>query len=279
MLPKSQTLLQKLQTQSDKPLIMGILNITPDSFSDGSEYNSVEQAFGRAQMMKKAGVDILDIGGESTRPNAAEVSIDEELERVIPIIKRVKPLGVPISIDTSKAQVMYAAVEAGAEMINDVRALREDEALETVAKLGVPVCLMHMQGQPRSMQKSPKYDNVVKDVIDFLHQRVKACENTGIDRSLICLDPGFGFGKNQEHNLTLLDDLDRLVELGFPVLAGLSRKSMLGLITDKPVDKRLPASLAVALIAMQKGAKIIRVHDVDETNDVRRVYMAMKKVV
>lgn len=273
------SLLQKLHAKTEKPLIMGILNITPDSFSDGNQYNSVQHAFDRAQMMKKAGVDILDIGGESTRPNAAEVNVDEELERVIPIIERVKTLGVPISIDTSKAQVMHAAVQAGAEMINDVRALREDKAVETAAKLGVPVCLMHMQGQPRIMQKAPKYDDVVKEVIGFLHQRVKACENAGIDRSLICLDPGFGFGKNLKHNLTLLDGLEQLVELGFPLLAGLSRKSMLGLITDKTVEKRLPASLAAALIAMQKGAKIIRVHDVDETNDVRNVYMAMKKII
>ena len=273
------SLLQKLHAKTEKPLIMGILNITPDSFSDGNQYNSVQHAFDRAQMMKKAGVDILDIGGESTRPNAAEVNVDEELERVIPIIERVKTLGVPISIDTSKAQVMHAAVQAGAEMINDVRALREDKAVETAAKLGVPVCLMHMQGQPRIMQKAPKYDDVVKEVIGFLHQRVKACENAGIDRSLICLDPGFGFGKNLKHNLTLLDGLDQLVELGFPLLAGLSRKSMLGLITDKTVEKRLPASLAAALIAMQKGVRIIRAHDVDETNDVRNVYMAMKKII
>jgi len=267
-----------LQIQPDEPLIMGILNITPDSFSDGNQYNNVNKAFLRAQAMQMAGVDIIDIGGESTRPNAAEVGVEEEIDRVIPIIEQVKTLGIPISIDTSKARVMQAAVDAGAEMINDVRALREENALKTAAKLKVPVCLMHMQGQPRVMQKAPKYANVVKEVMSFLQQRVKACENAGIERELICLDPGFGFGKNLRHNLELLDQLEQFVALDFPILAGLSRKSMLGLITDKPVEKRLPASLAVAQIAMQKGAKIIRVHDVDETNDIRRVFMAMKKL-
>jgi len=257
---------------------MGILNITPDSFSDGNQYNSLEQAFDRAQVMQKAGVDIIDIGGESTRPGAAEVSVDEEIERVVPIIKRVKTLGIPISIDTSKAAVMQAAVEAGAEMINDISALQQGNALQIAAKLQVPVCLMHMQGQPKAMQNAPKYDDVLKQVIHFLHQRVKACENAGIDPALICLDPGFGFGKNLQHNLELLDQLEQIVALGFPVLAGLSRKSMLGTITEKPVDDRLAASLAVAHIAMQKGAKIIRVHDVDETNDIRQVFMAMKKL-
>ncbi|MBL4625347.1 MAG: dihydropteroate synthase [Flavobacteriales bacterium] len=257
---------------------MGILNITPDSFSDGNRYNSAKHAFERAQRMQQAGVDIIDIGGESTRPGAAEVTVDAEIARVIPVIQRIKSLGIPISIDTSKAEVMQAAVEAGANMINDVRALQGQKALQTAASLKVPVCLMHMQGQPRSMQTTPQYQNVIEDVMEFLHQRVKACENEGIDKSLICLDPGFGFGKSLQHNLELLDQLERFNELGLPVLTGLSRKSMLGLITDQPVEQRLSASLAVAQIAMQKGARIIRVHDVAETNDVRQVFMAMKSV-
>lgn len=255
---------------------MGILNITPDSFSDGSQYNNVDLAFERALQMQQAGVDIIDIGGESTRPGAADVSAEQEIERVVPVIQKISSLQIPISIDTSKAQVMQAAVKAGADMINDVRALREEGALQMVAELQVPVCLMHMQGQPRSMQKAPDYENVIEDVMRFLHQRVKACENEGLDRNLISLDPGFGFGKNLQHNLTLLDQLDRIVEFGLPVLAGLSRKSMLGQLTEKPVEQRLPASLAVAQIAMQKGAKIIRVHDVAETHDIRQVFMAMK---
>jgi dihydropteroate synthase len=266
------------QNKSHSPLIMGILNITPDSFSDGSQYNTVDQAFERAHQMQQAGVDIIDIGGESTRPGAADVSAEQEIERVVPVINRIKKLGIPISIDTSKPQVMQAAVAAGAMMINDVRALSESNALQMAAKLKVPVCLMHMQGQPRSMQKAPEYKNVVQEVISFLRQRVKACENAGIDKSLISLDPGFGFGKSLPHNLKILDQLERLVELGFPVLAGLSRKSMLGEITNKPVEQRLSASLAVAQLAMQKGARIIRVHDVAETVDVRQVFMAMKEL-
>lgn len=278
MHPIYQTPANSSQTRSDQPLIMGILNITPDSFSDGNQYNTVEQSFERALTMQKGGVDIIDIGGESTRPRAAEVGVDEEIERVIPVIEQIKTLGLPISIDTSKAEVMQAAVNAGAAIINDVRALREKNALQTAAKLKVPVCLMHMQGQPRVMQNDPKYGDVIKEVSSFLHQRVKACENAGIDRSLICLDPGFGFGKNLQHNLELLTRLEQIVNLGFPVLAGLSRKSMLGLITDKPVEQRLAASLAVAQIAMQKGARIIRVHDVAETHDIRQVFMAMKTI-
>ncbi len=257
---------------------MGILNITPDSFSDGSQYNNVELAYQRARQMQRAGVDIIDIGGESTRPGAAEISAEDEIERVVPVIQKVKSLQIPISIDTSKAKVMQAAIEAGAVMINDVRALQEDNTLQMAVKLQVPVCLMHMQGQPRNMQKTPDYQNVVEEVIGFLHQRVKACENAGLDKSMICLDPGFGFGKDLQHNLELLDQLDRIVELGLPVLAGLSRKFMLGQITGQSIEQRLPASLAVAQIAMQKGARIIRVHDVAETIDVRQVFMAMEEL-
>lgn len=261
----------------NRPLIMGILNITPDSFSDGSLYNSVDSAFERAKEMQHL-VDIFDIGGESTRPGAAEVSVEQEIDRVIPVIEKVSQLGIPISVDTSKAQVMQAAVSAGAKMINDVRALQEPDALRTAVELQVPVCLMHMQGQPREMQDKPEYNNVVKEVSEFLLQRAQICQQAGINKELICLDPGFGFGKTLQHNLELLSKMDHLVSLGYPVLAGLSRKSMLGLLTNKPVEKRLAASLAVAQIAMQKGARIIRVHDVAETYDIRQVVQALAEL-
>ena len=261
----------------NRPLIMGILNITPDSFSDGSLYNSVDSAFERAKEMQHQ-VDILDIGGESTRPGAAEVSVEQEIDRVIPVIEKVSQLGIPISVDTSKAQVMQAAVSAGAKMINDVRALQEPDALRTAVELQVPICLMHMQGQPREMQDKPEYNNVVKEVSEFLLQRAQICQQAGINKELICLDPGFGFGKTLQHNLELLSKMDHLVSLGYPVLAGLSRKSMLGLLTNKPVEKRLAASLAVAQIAMQKGARIIRVHDVAETYDIRQVVQALAEL-
>jgi len=257
---------------------MGVLNITPDSFSDGSQYNNEDQAYHRAVAMQKEGVDIFDIGGESTRPGSKEVSVQQEIERVVPVINRVKALGVPISVDTSKAEVMRAAVKAGARMVNDVRALQEEGALATIAELQVPVCLMHMQGQPRSMQQSPQYQDVVKEVMAFLQKRVEVCQNAGINKALISIDPGFGFGKTLEHNLELLDGLGDFSELKLPILAGLSRKSMLGEITNQPVEGRLAGSLAVAQIAMEKGARIIRVHDVAETNDVRQVFMAMKSL-
>ncbi len=266
------------ENKSASPLIMGILNITPDSFSDGNHYNTVEQAFARGLAMQQAGADILDIGGESTRPGATKVSAKEEINRVVPVIEQLKSLNIKISIDTSKPEVMEAAVCAGASMINDVQALQQQNALEMASRLQVPVCLMHMQGHPKDMQTSPKYKNVTEEVISFLQQRLKACENAGIKRHLISLDPGFGFGKNLQHNLELLTHLNQFTHLGLPVLAALSRKSMLGLITKRPVEQRLPSSLAVALIAMQKGARIIRVHDVAETNDVRQVFMAMKNV-
>jgi len=257
---------------------MGILNITPDSFSDGSHYNSIEAAYKRAEMMSENGVNIIDIGGESTRPGAAEITIDEEIARVVPVIQKVKELGIPISVDTSKAAVMKAAVDAGASMINDVKALRGVGALEMAAKLQVPVCLMHMQGEPRSMQIRPGYGDVVSEVGNFLISRVEECESVGIDRGLICIDPGFGFGKTLEHNLELLCRFEYFIELGLPVLAGLSRKSMLGDITGRQVEHRLAGSLAVAQIAMQKGADIIRVHDVAETSDIRQVCKAVAEI-
>ncbi len=258
---------------------MGILNITPDSFSDGDQYNSLKGAVERAEKMLMSGVDIFDIGGESTRPGAQEVSVEEEISRVVPVITAIRQFNKPISIDTSKPDVMQAAVEAGASMINDVRALQENGAIEMASKLQVPVCLMHMQGAPRSMQSDPIYNDVVEDIVDFLENRVKACSDAGIAKELISIDPGFGFGKTLEHNLHLLNNLNKIADLGYPVLAGLSRKSMLGQITGKNVNQRLSSSLAVALLAMQKGAKIVRVHDVAETHDVRQVYMAMQALI
>lgn len=254
---------------------MGILNITPDSFSDGSQYNRLEDAASRARKMIDAGVDIIDIGGESTRPGATKVSVAEEIDRVAPIIELLADFEVKLSVDTSKPQVMKAAVESGASMINDVRALQTDGALEMASQLKVPVCLMHMQGQPRTMQSSPNYQNVVSEVLDFLKDRLETCVNYGIAKELLSIDPGFGFGKTLQHNIELLSSLEQFQCLDSPVLVGISRKSMLGEITRKKVENRLASSLAVALLAMQKGARIIRVHDVEETCDIRKIYLAL----
>ncbi|MCW8877976.1 MAG: dihydropteroate synthase [Kangiellaceae bacterium] len=256
---------------------MGVLNVTPDSFSDGSQYNQQDKALARAQQMIAEGADIIDIGGESTRPGAKDVSVEEELERVVPLVESIRSLDCKISVDTSKPEVMKAALKAGAHMINDVRALSEPGAMEVVGEFQVPVCLMHMQGQPRTMQADPKYQDVINDVKTFLSQRIIACEKFGITKDLICIDPGFGFGKTLQHNLLLLTELDEFNSLDVPVLAGLSRKSMLGQITGRDVDERLAASLAVALIALQKGAKIIRVHDVKETADTKKVFLATQQ--
>ncbi len=255
---------------------MGVLNVTPDSFSDGANFQCPEQAMVRARQMVSEGVDIIDIGGESTRPGADEVSLSEELKRVVPVIEAVKPLGKFVSVDTSKPEVMEAALEAGADMINDVSALSADGALEVIARYQVPVCLMHMQGEPRSMQHDPAYQDVVSEVYDYLKDRLEVCEKAGIGRDLITIDPGFGFGKSLQHNVALLKYLAVFNQLNVPVLAGLSRKSMLGQITGRPVDERMPASIAVALMAMQKGASIIRVHDVAQTVDVKKVYLATR---
>ncbi|WP_144393017.1 dihydropteroate synthase [Pleionea sediminis] len=261
--------------QSDLPQIMGVLNITPDSFSDGGSFIDPIKARSRAEAMIEEGVDIIDVGGESTRPGAKEVSINEELDRVIPVIEAIANLGKPVSIDTSKSVVMLEAAKAGAAMINDVRALQEDGALESAAQTGLPICLMHMQGKPRTMQTNPTYDDVVADVLRFLELRIRRCEAAGIDRSLLSIDPGFGFGKSLEHNLHMLKNLERFQNLNLPVLVGMSRKSMLGQITDKPVEKRLAAGISVALIAAIKKANIIRVHDVAETRDAICVFGAV----
>lgn len=260
----------------DRPRIMGIVNVTPDSFSDGGAHDSTEHAVAHALALAGQGADILDIGGESTRPGAEEVSVVEELGRVVPVIERLaQATQLPISIDTSKPDVMRAAVAAGAGLINDPFALRRDGALDAAAALGVPVCLMHMQGEPRSMQDNPQYEDVVADVHSFFTQRLFACEMAGIDKKKLLIDPGFGFGKNLEHNLRLLRQLSRFVELGVPVLAGLSRKGMIGKLTGRAVDDRLVGSVVAALIAVQNGAQLVRVHDVAATVDALGIWAAV----
>jgi dihydropteroate synthase len=262
----------------DRPRVVGIVNVTPDSFSDGGMLADTDAAVAHALKLAGEGADMLDIGGESTRPGAADVSLDEELARVVPLIERlVARTELPISIDTSKPEVMRAAVAAGAGMINDVYALRREGALDAVAELGVPVCLMHMQGEPRSMQDAPQYDDVVGEVHRFLMDRVFACELSGIDKRKVMVDPGFGFGKDLEHNLALLRALERFSDLGSGVYVGLSRKSMIGKLTgrDDPAE-RAAGSVAAALIAVQRGARIVRVHDVAATVDALAVWQAVK---
>ncbi|WP_299341369.1 dihydropteroate synthase [uncultured Pseudoxanthomonas sp.] len=264
----------------DRPQVMGIVNVTPDSFSDGGAHDTTDAAVAHALKLVEEGADVLDIGGESTRPGAAEVEVEEELRRVVPVIARLAAqVSVPISIDTSKPEVMRAAVQAGAGMINDVYGLRREGALDAAAALGVPVVLMHMQGEPRSMQSTPQYDDVVGDVHRFLAERIFAAEMAGIPKKHIVIDPGFGFGKDTAHNLQLLAHLARFVELGVPVLAGLSRKRSLGELTgrDAPAD-RVAASVAAHLIAAQRGALIVRVHDVAATVDALKVWNAVAAV-
>ncbi len=252
--------------------IMGILNVTPDSFSDGGRFHHLDAALSGARMMAEDGADVVDVGGESTRPGAQPVGLADELERVVPVVEAIaSELSVSISIDTSKPGVMEAAVAAGATMINDVLALRADGAMETVRDLQVPVCLMHMQGLPRSMQNNPCYDDVVSEVREFLLGRVDACVSAGVDEKRIIIDPGFGFGKTLQHNLALLAHLDVLVDTGVPVLVGLSRKSMIAAMLGRPMDRRAAASAALAMIAAQKGAAMVRVHDVAETADALNV--------
>ncbi|OCW96252.1 dihydropteroate synthase [Alishewanella sp. HH-ZS] len=260
-----------------RPQVMGILNVTPDSFSDGGKHQQLEQAVAAAAQMLQDGATILDIGGESTRPGAAEVSLEQELERVLPVISALRSrFDCVISIDTSKAAVMSAAVQAGADIINDVRALQEDGALATAAALQVPVCLMHMQGAPRTMQQAPDYQDVVQQVLAFLLQRALDCQQAGIAATQIILDPGFGFGKNLTHNYQLLAAMDKFVQSGYPVLAGMSRKSMIGQLLDVPVTERLAGSLACATLAAYAGAQIIRVHDVKATVQAVRVAAAAR---
>ena len=256
--------------------VMGILNVTPDSFSDGGNFNNIERAITQAQIMINDGATIIDVGGESTRPGAADVELQEELDRVIPVIEAItQRFETVVSIDTSKAQVMQAAIASGAGLINDVRALQNEGCIDVVASCDLPVCLMHMQGMPRTMQTAPKYKNVTLDVIEFFKQRIQACEHAGIDKSRIILDPGYGFGKTLEQNYQLLAHQPKLLQLGLPILAGLSRKSMIGNLLNNSVDDRLAGSLSAAVLAAQNGAKILRVHDVKETVDATKVFNAM----
>lgn len=256
--------------------VMGVLNVTPDSFSDGGEFFAREDALRRAEHLVEEGADILDIGGESTRPGAVPVSAGEEIDRVVPVIEALHSrISVPISVDTSKPEVMRAAVGAGAGMINDVWALRKTGALEAAASAGVPVCLMHMQGDPRTMQAAPRYVDVLSEVRDFLQDRITDCTAVGIDPERILLDPGFGFGKSLVHNLALLAGLEEICSLGHPVLVGLSRKSMIGALTGRPVDERLPGSLAATVLAVEHGARLVRTHDVAATLDALRVVRAL----
>lgn len=256
---------------------MGILNVTPDSFSDGGHWHTPETAFFRAAQMVEEGVDIIDLGGESTRPGAPEVSAQEECDRVIPVLERIKgSWDIPVSVDTSKASVMQAAIGSGADMINDVNALQAEGALAVAASFDGPLCLMHMQGTPKTMQTQPHYVDVVEEVEAFLHERLQACQSAGIKRERIILDPGFGFGKSLEHNVILLKQLARYKALGCPILVGLSRKSMIGALLNKPIEQRLYGSLSAMLLAVLKGASIVRVHDVGPTVDALRILNAVE---
>lgn len=261
-----------------EPVVMGVLNVTPDSFSDGGRHYALDAAVARGVEMAEEGAAIIDVGGESTRPGAASVPLDEEIARVVPVIERLAAR-VPclISVDTSRPEVMRAAVAAGASLVNDVRALREPGALEAVAATGAAACLMHMQGEPRTMQHDPRYDDVVREVRDFLAERISACDVAGIPLERLCVDPGIGFGKRPEHNLALLAAVDRLAEPGIPVLVGVSRKSLVGIITGRPAADRLPGSLAFAALAVGQGAAIVRAHDVAATVDAVKVAAAWRR--
>jgi len=267
----------KCQFDLARPLVMGIVNITPDSFSDGGQHVSTAAAIAHARQLIDDGADILDIGGESTRPGAAPVSEQQELERVLPVIEGLRGIAVPISIDTWKPQVMRAALSAGASMVNDVNALQAEGALQAVADTDAAVCLMHKQGTPQTMQQRPEYQDVITEVSLFLGERIAAAEAAGIARQRMVIDPGFGFGKTLAHNLDLLRELAAFRALGVPVLAGLSRKSMLGAITGREVGERVAASVAAAMLAVQRGAAIVRVHDVRETVDALKILNAMNE--
>jgi dihydropteroate synthase len=255
---------------------MGILNVTPDSFSDGGKFTHFEHALKQVESMIAAGAKIIDIGGESTRPGAKDVGEEDELERVIPVLKAIKQnFDVLVSIDTSKASVMKAAIENGADIINDVRALQNEGCLAVLANSNVPICLMHMQGLPRTMQNEPVYDNVIDDIVLFFEQRIKACVDAGIAKERLILDPGFGFGKSLTQNFQLLANMSIFSTLGLPILAGISRKSMIGNLLNRDVEQRLAGSLSAAIIAAQQGAQIIRVHDVQETVDALTILKAV----
>lgn len=257
---------------------MGVLNVTPDSFSDGGRYTTISQAKAHIDRLMAEGADIIDIGGESTRPGSRPVEVDEELRRILPVMEYAINRNIPVSVDTTKPEVMRTAIDAGVSMINDINALQTPGALQTVAASEVMVCLMHKQGQPDTMQIAPEYNDVIDDVRAFLKQRVAAAVSAGIAATRIIIDPGFGFGKTLEHNLTLLHQLGQFSLMNFPVLVGISRKSMLGAITGNDVSSRKYASIAAALIAADKGARILRVHDVKATREAIAVLEAVKSV-
>lgn len=262
-----------------RPQVMGILNVTPDSFSDGGRYVGGEAAIRQAERLIGEGAAIVDVGGESTRPGARAVPLQQELDRVMPVIERIaSAFDVPVSVDTSKAEVMTAAAAAGAGLINDVNALRGVNALSAAAATGLPVCLMHMRGEPRTMQTAPQYDDVVADILNYLGDRLARCEHAGMARGRLLVDPGFGFGKTLRHNLELLRGLQRFEALGVPVLVGISRKSMLGTLTGRPVDERLAGSVAAAVLAAERGARVIRVHDVAATVDALKIWRAVADI-
>ncbi|MEW6996268.1 dihydropteroate synthase [Colwelliaceae bacterium BS250] len=262
------------------PHVMGILNVTPDSFSDGGSFTHIDKALKQVETMINHGATLIDVGGESTRPGAADVTTADELKRVIPVIDAINNrFDVVISLDTSKREVITAGIEHGVGLINDVRALQNEGCLAAVAQSDIPVCLMHMQGLPRTMQQNPVYKDVVSDIIDFFQQRISACEHLGIDKQRIILDPGYGFGKTLEQNYQLLARQAELLTLGLPVLAGLSRKSMIGNLLGRDVEQRLAGSLSAAVLATINGAKIIRVHDVKETVDALKVLTATLKTI
>ncbi len=262
----------------DRPLIMGIVNLTDDSFSGDGLADDTQRAIAHGQQLVAAGADILDIGGESSRPGARPVSAQQEIERVLPVLAGLRDCGVPLSVDTMKTEVMRLVLEAGADMINDIAALQSPGALSTVAGSQAAVCLMHMQGEPRTMQEAPQYNDVVIEVGEFLAARAASASAAGIARERIVLDPGFGFGKTLEHNLALLRRFDELQRLGFPLLAGLSRKSMLGQLTGRPAGERLAAGIAAHLLALQRGAALVRVHDVAALSDAIRVFNAVEEL-
>ena len=272
--------MSKLQNllQEKRPLIMGVINATPDSFSDGGHFDTAEKATEQVERLMQEGADILDIGGESTRPGSRSVGANEELSRIMPVIEFALSMNIPVSVDTSKPEVMRVAIDAGVTLVNDTNALQAPGALEIVANSSVMTCLMHMQGNPETMQLNPHYSDVVAEVMSFLKQRVASAIAAGITRDRIIVDPGFGFGKTLAHNLALLHQLDKIAAMGWPVMAGLSRKSMLGTITGNAVDNRVHASVAAALLAVGQGAKVVRVHDVKATRDAFSVFAAMDRI-
>ncbi len=268
----------KMKGEKFRPLVMGVLNVTPDSFSDGGLHATLDLAITHAENMIAQGADIIDIGGESTRPGSPVVPVEEELRRVMPVIYALRDCGKPISLDTRKPLVMRAGIDAGVDMINDIEGLRTAEALSAVRDSDCALCIMHMQGDPQTMQQEPRYEDVVAEVSAFLQERIDAVQSAGIASNRLCIDPGFGFGKTLAHNLALLASLGNMqAQLQIPLLAGLSRKSMIGQITGKPLEQRMPGSVAAALLAAMQGARILRVHDVAETVDALKIWQAVEE--